>query len=117
MLPGNESIDKYFTKNVSTTGKHDEIIEKWAYHKAYKDIQLFEKCGKDISTLRKVLKGSNKKKSAKKIEAMVNEVVNNYNEFEKLMNGSKLKKNIRLYRRQRVFTECFLLNYSKVNKL
>ena len=42
-----------------------------------------------------------KTRSNKKINRRVNEVVNNYNKFEKLMEGSKLKKNIRLYRYQR----------------
>ena len=55
MLPGNESIDRYFTKDVSTTGTHDEIIEDCVYNKIYEDVQLFEECDKDIFKLRNKL--------------------------------------------------------------
>ena len=100
MLPGNESIDRYFTKNVSTTGKHDEIIEEWVYDKAYQDVQLFDECDRDIKKLRNNLIKSNPSWTSEMIDEAIEEVVSRSNKFDKLIKGAKTKKNMKFYRRQ-----------------
>ena len=103
MLPGNESIDKYFTKNVSTTGKHDEIIEKWVYGRGYQHIQLYDKCNGDRELIKKAILPTGRKlppEEIERIDEQVNDVINNYKLFTRMMNGAKTKKNIRFYRRQ-----------------
>ncbi len=98
MLPGNESIDRYFTKNVSTTGKHDEIIEEWVYDKAYQDVQLFDECDRDIKKLRNNLIKSNPSWTSEMIDEAIEEVVSRSNKFDKLIKGAKTKKNMKFYR-------------------
>ena len=100
MLPGQESIDRYFTKNVTATEKYDEFIEEWVYDKAYKDVQLFDDCGRDIKILRNKLIKSNPSWTSEMIEEAIEEVVSRSNKFDKLMKGAKTKKNMKFYRRQ-----------------
>lgn len=100
MLPGNESIDNYFTKDVSTTGKYDEIIDKWVYHTGYKDVQYFEECGRDIEKLRKALIKDNPRNTIEEIDEMVENIVDTCNKFDELMKDGELKKNMVLHRTQ-----------------
>ncbi len=100
MLPGNESIDKYFTKNVSTTEKYDEFIERWVYYRGYQDIQLFDKCKRNVRKLKQELHKGNPQWSPKKLNEEVANIVNYYKKYEELMDGAETKKNIKFFRKQ-----------------
>lgn len=101
MLPGNESIDKYFTTNVSTTGIHDEIINKWVYHSEYGNIQFYHNdLNWDEKKLREWVKTEYTHLSKEEQEIEIQEILNNWKQFKRLMEGSKLKKNMVLHRTQ-----------------
>lgn len=104
MLPGNESIDNYFTKNVSTTGKYDEIINKWVYHTGYKDVQFWDETLKwDKKKLKEWIKNESpdfKNKSFKEQKEEYERILIEWEQFHELMKDSKLKKNMVLHRSQ-----------------
>ena len=102
MLPGNESIDRYFTKNVSTTEKHDEIIYKWVYEAWYDDAQFYHnELQWNEKKLRKWVKKEYKSLSVEKQEEKIQEILIEWKQFKDLMKDGELKKNMRLHRTQR----------------
>ena len=102
MLPEHESIDKYFTKNVSTTEKYDEIIYKWVYERWYNKAHFYHnELQWDEEKLRKWVKEKFKDLSVAKQEEKIQEILLEWNQFKDLMKDAKLKKNIRLHRTQR----------------
>lgn len=103
MLPGNESIDNYFTKNVSTTGKYDEIINKWVYKEGYKDIQFYDKTLKwDKNKLKEWIKNESdfRDSSHRKQKEEYENILIEWEQFHELMKEGKLKKNMVLHRSQ-----------------
>ncbi|WP_406532502.1 phage minor head protein [Methanobrevibacter sp.] len=102
MLPGNESIDRYFTKNVATTGKHDEIIEKWVYDAWYNDAQFYHnELQWDEKKLRKWVKKEFKELTTEEQEVEIQNILNEWKQFKELMKDGELKKNMLLHRTQR----------------
>lgn len=106
MLPEHESISRYFTKDVSTTGKYDEIIYKWVYEGWYHDAQFYHNELKwDEKELRKWVKEECKDLSVAQQEEKIQEILIEWKQFKDLMKDAKLKKNMKLHRTQRKLHE------------
>lgn len=97
-LPTGEPIENYFNKNVSNTPKYDEIIDKWVYEVAYKDIQYFDEVGRNKSKLRKRIKQDNRGYSKKQIDEEFEKIIRNVELLDELMKNAKTTRNIRFMR-------------------
>lgn len=113
MLPNNEKISKYFSKDITKTSKFDNIIDRWTNSSLDKKLRLFSDLNFNFKKLDSYLQ-KDKRVLDYLIPMLLKEARISLKEMEELMIGSYTKKNMIFYRQQ---DELFLGKNPEVGKV
>ena len=113
MLPNNEKISDYFSKDVSKTSKFDKLIDRWANYPLDKKLRILSNCDFNYKKLEKYLL-KDKKLPNYLIPILKKEAIMTLQEMAAMMKNSYTKKDMVFYRQQ---DDLYLGDNPKIGKV